>query len=134
MGLAKLVTAILAPGGSGWDVSWASDGKTPRDFSEPSLSGSVERASKEVLALYANHREAAEAELQFAIYPWEGGGEIDVILDISGSPGKYEAKDIQGTGIAFSAESLEALVVDGQRYVPDAGKAMFRWDRRVSEL
>lgn len=134
MGLAKLVTAILVPGGSGWDVSWASDGKTPHDFSEPSLSASVERASKEVVTLYANHREAVEAELQLAIYPWEGGGDIDVILDVSGSSGKYEAKDIQGSDIAFSAESLEALVTDAGRYVPDTRKAMFRWDRKVSEL
>ena len=134
MGLANLITAIVAPGGSGWEVTWASDGKTPRDLADQSLTATVDRASKEVAALYANQRRAADAELQFAIYPWDGGGEIDVILDVLGSPGKFEASDIQGSGISFSADTLEALVSGAERYVPDKTKVMLRWSRRVSEL
>jgi hypothetical protein len=134
MGLANLITAMVAPRRSGWEVSWASDGKTPREFSEQSLTGLVERAAQETAALYANQRQAAGAELQFAIYPWEGGGDIDVILDVSGGPGNYVARDIQGSGITFTAESLEELVSAAERYVPDRNRAMFRWERKVSEL
>ena len=131
--LAKLITCIVAPSRSGWEATWASDGRTPKDFSDESLSGLVNQASSQIAAMYMGKSQAAEAELQFAIYPWEGDpGEY--ILDISGSAGHLDAKDIQGSGISFGAQSLDALVSDGERYVPDKSKAMFRWIRRVADL
>ena len=132
-GLAKLVTCIAGRSGSGWEATWASDGRTPKDFSDQTLSGLVNKASSQVAAMYAGKSQADEAELQFAIYPWEGDpGEY--ILDIGGSAGHLNAKDIQGSGVSFEAESLDALVSGGERYVPDKSKAMFRWIRRVADL
>ena len=112
---------------------WASDGKVPRDFSEPSLSGAVDRASAEIASLYANKPEAADAELQFAIYPWKDtSGKL--ILDITRDGTGLAVKDIQGTGISFSSVSIEAVVTDAERYVPNPNDAMLRWIRRIAEL
>lgn len=133
--LASLVTCIVIRerDDEPWTVTWASDGRTPPDFSDVSLTGATERAANEIALLYTGKKEAGKAELQFVIYPWPGNPGA-VILDISGAPGRFEARDIQGTEISFEAESLEGLVAAAQRFVPDISKAMFRWIRRVSDL
>jgi hypothetical protein len=133
MNLSDLVTCIVLRSGSRWDFTWASDGKTPRDSTGASLSAGLDDASSQVASLYANHREAAKAELQFAIYPWQGdaGG---VILDVTKDGGELVATDIQGSGITFRAPSVEGLIEGAERYVPDTSKAMLRWIRRVSDL
>ena len=131
--LARLITCIVGRDGSRWDVTWASDGKTPRDSSADSLAAAIEGASSQTAALYANQPLAAEAELQFAIYPWDGNPG-DVILDITRDGRELKASDIQGSGVTFDAPSFDELVASAERYVPDTSKAMFRWIRRVSDL
>jgi hypothetical protein len=131
--LATLVTCIVQREGSRWDVTWASDGKSPSDFKDDTLSGALDKASLQIATLYANKPQAAEAELQFAIYAWEGNPG-DTILDITSDAGELVAADIQGSGITFRAATPEALVESGERYVPDTSKAMFRWIRRVRDL
>ena len=94
LGLSDLVTAIVTRQGGGWELVWAADGRAPRDFSDYSLTAVTTRASADVAHLYAGKSEAAAAELQFAIYPWEGDSGA-VILDITGGAGGFTARDIQ---------------------------------------
>jgi len=131
--LSSLVTCIVERDRSRWSLIWASDGKTPRDFSAESLTKALDEASSQTAALYANHIESVAAELQFAIYPWEGRPG-DVILDITKQGGEIKASDIQGSGITFTAPTFEGLIEGAERYVPDTTKAMFRWIRRVGDL
>ena len=133
MKLANLVTCIVERDKSKWKLMWVADGTAPRDFSAESLTAALDGASSQTAALYANQVEAAEAELQFAIYPWKGKPG-DVILDITKEGGDLKATDIQGSGITFTAPSFDGLVEAAERYVPDTSKAMFRWIRRVSDL
>ena len=149
MKLANLVTCIVERDKSKWKLMWVADGTAPRDFSAESLTAALDGASSQTAALYANQVEAAEAELQFAIYPWKGKPG-DVILDLyevkevftSGGMGLvYRAQhlvldrtDTQGSGITFTAPSFDGLVEAAERYIPDTSKAMFRWIRRVSDL
>ena len=132
-GLAQLVTCIVQRKGSAWSVMWASDGKVPRDFSEASLSAATDRASADVASLYANRPEAVDAELQFAIYPWRNTSG-KVILDVTQDGSGLAVKDIQGSGISFHSDSIEAAVADAERYVPNPTDAMLRWIRRVADL
>jgi hypothetical protein len=131
--LSDLVTCIVERSGSGWDVNWASDGKTPHDSSAASLTTAIDEAASQVASLYANHSEALKAELQFAIYPWQGKA-VDVILDITKDGDELVATDIQGSGITFRATSIDGVVEGGERYLPDTSRAMVRWIRRVSDL
>jgi hypothetical protein len=133
MALSDLVTCIVQRGRNGWDVVYASEGKTPRDFSDPSLGQVIERASADVASLYAGKTEAAKAELQFAIYPWRGDAG-SVILDVTEEPAGLKLRDIQGTGIEFQSPSIEAAVADAERYLPSTDGAMLRWIRAVAGL
>jgi hypothetical protein len=83
--------------------------------------------------MYSGKPQAADAELQFAIYPWEGNPG-KVILDITATANGLVARDIQGTEITVEGASLEELVQRGETMVPIPKEAMFRWIRRVSEL
>lgn len=133
MRLSDLVTCIVEPDRSRWNLTWVSDGKTPRDSSAESLAAALDGGSSEIAALYANHREALEAELQFAIYPWKGNAG-DVILEITKDGAELVATDIQGSGITFRAASFDGLLEGAVRYLPDTSRAMLRWVRRVSDL
>ncbi len=93
----------------------------------------MEKATSQVISLYAGKSQAAETELQFAIYPWKGSpGEV--MLEITSDAGELVTRDSQGTGFTFRAKSPEALVEAAERYVPDTSKAMFGWVRRISQL
>src|SRR5205807_4945548 len=52
--LSSLVTCIVERDRSRWSLIWASDGKTPRDFSADSLTTALDEASSQTAALYAN--------------------------------------------------------------------------------
>lgn len=131
--LPDLVTCVIERGGESWDASWASDGRVPENFKAHSLTGATGRAATQAAAMYSGKPEAANAELQFAIYPWEGNPG-KVILDITADANDLVARDIQGTEITIRGASLEELVQKGETMVPNPSEAMFRWIRRVSEL
>jgi hypothetical protein len=133
-GLDKLITCVVERDGEKWSVVWMADGKVPSDFSDSSLSAAVNKASAEVAAMYAGKPQAAEAELQFAIYPWQGKNPGKVILDITKDGSRFNARDIQGTDINFQSDSVAAVVSDAERYLPNPGEAMLRWIRPVAEL
>ena len=111
--LSNLVTCVVEGEGESWSVSWASDGRVPRDFNDHSLTAATDRAAAQVSAMCSGKPQAADAELQFAIYPWEGNPG-KVILDITATANGLVARDIQGTEIAVEGASLEELVQQGR--------------------
>jgi hypothetical protein len=131
--LSDLVTCIVQRGRKGWDLVYASEGKTPKDFSDASLEQVIDRASADVASLYAGKTEAASAELQFAIYPWRGDAG-NVILDVTEEPVGLKLRNIQGTGVEFQSPSIEAAIADVERYLPSTDGAMLRWIRAVAGL
>jgi hypothetical protein len=131
--LSNLVTCVVEREGESWRVSWASDGRVPPEVKGHSLTAVTDRAAAQVTAMYSGKPQGADAELQFAIYPWEGNPG-NVILDITTSTNGLVARDIQGTEIAVEGASLEELVQKGETMLPNPKEAMFRWIRRVSEL
>lgn len=131
--LANLVTCVAERNRGSWDISWASDGRVPEAYTDHSLTAAADRASGCVAEMYSGKPQAADAELQFAIYPWEGNPG-KVILDIATEANGLVARDIQGTEITIQGASLEELVQKGETVLPNPREAMFRWIRRVSEL
>ena len=128
--MAKLVTCIVRRVDKTWDVTWTSDGSTPPDFCGDNLTSVTDRAASAVASLYPDW---PEAELQFAIYPWSGNPG-NVILDIQRSADGFVARDIQGSRRPVQGSSLEELVLDAERRLPDIHEAMLRWIRPISEL
>ena len=131
--LPNLVTCVVEREGDDWDVVWASDGRVPANFKGHSLTAVADRAVATVTAMYSGESQAANAELQFAIYPWKGSPG-KVILDITADANGLVARDIQGTEITIRGASLEELVQKAETMVPNPSEAMFRWIRRVREL
>ena len=129
-GRATLVTCVVQRESGTWRVSWASEGRTPPDFTGEGLEDLVEAAAARVASMYA---EQPETELQHAIYPWTGTS-AGIILDIERDAGGFLAKDIQGSGTLVRGESLEALVEEAEHVLSDPHRAMFRWIRPVGEL
>jgi len=131
--LSILITCVIEREGESWTVSWASEGNVPKSFNDHSLIAAADRAAAQVAAMYSGRAQASDAELQFAIYPWEGNPG-KVILDITTAAAGLVARDIQGTEITIQGKSLDELVQKGETMVPNPREAMFRWIRRVSEL
>lgn len=131
--LSILVTCVLQRDGEAWRATWASEGRVPADFSDASLTAAAERATAEIATLYASRPQAAQAELQLAIYPWTDT-KAKVILDIDSDVDGFIATDIEGSGALVRGESLEALVREAEQMLPDPQDAMFRWVRPMSSL
>jgi hypothetical protein len=130
-GLSDLITCIVEAGNNRWTVTWASDGKTPRDFTGKGLTETVNRATQDVVGLYSGKPPAATAELQFAIYPWKGGGKL--IMDVQHSADGFTATALDNSQSA-SGSDLESLVGQAEQSMPDFASAMFRWIRPIREL
>jgi hypothetical protein len=115
-----------------WTVIWVSDGKAPARFICKGLTEAVDRATQAVAALYYAKPQAAIAELQFAIYPWPGGGKV--IMDVQTSIDGFTATALENAGTSVSGRDLESLVGRLQQSLPDFQTAMFRWIRPIREL
>ncbi len=129
----RLVTCIVQREGASWQATWASGGRVPADFSDASLTAAVERATTGVATIYQNQPIAAQAELQLAIYPW-ADTTAKVILDINSDSEGFMARDVEGSGVLVRSESLESLVGEAEKRLPDRHDAMLRWVRPVSTL
>jgi hypothetical protein len=130
-GLSELITCMVSAENGKWTVIWVSDGKAPAEFAAKSLTEAVNRATQMVAALYSAKPQAATAELQFAIYPWPGGGKV--ILDVQPSIDGFTATALDNSQSA-SGPDLESLVGQVEQSLPDFRTAMFRWIRCVREL
>jgi hypothetical protein len=131
-----LLTGIISADAAGWEVTWVGDGggcKEPPRLVAASLSDAAEQSTMSALALYAAGELAPEAELQFAIYPWDYGKNAP-IFDIDGSPGSFTASNLFDDAAAeVRGATLEELVahVGGQ---PGGDAAMLRWARPFTAL
>ena len=85
---------------------WVSDGTAPAEFRGESLTATVSSATHAVAVLYSGKVQAATAELQFAIYPWKGGGKV--IMDVQPSADGFIATALDNSGISVSGRDLES--------------------------
>jgi hypothetical protein len=113
-------------------VIWVSDGKAPAGFTGKSLTEAVDRATQAVAGLYYAKPQAVAAELQFAIYPWPGGGKV--IMDVQPSIDGFTATALDNSGRSVSGRDLDSLVGQAPQSLPDFQTAMFRWVRPIREL
>ena len=131
-GLSDLITCMVSAEHGKWTVIWVSDGKAPAGFTGTSLTEAVNRATQAVAALYYAKPQAVTAELQFAIYPWKGGGKL--IMDVRSSTDGLNATALENSGTSVSGQDLESLAGQAEQSMPDFSSAMFRWIRPIREL
>jgi hypothetical protein len=133
MQLSPLITGVVSSGVDGWSVTWTGGGPTPAPLHAESLSAAIGQASATVASLYASYPANPGAELQFAIYPWNY--QDGPIFDISGSPGRFGARDLENSLPAVGGATLEDLVAAVEQ-MPGAGPehSMLRWVRQVSSV
>jgi hypothetical protein len=133
----RLLTAIISAGWDfregEWEVIWVGEGgKEPARMVATSVSQAAERATAAALAHFAEGRLVPDAELQFAIYPWDYGKDAPM-YDITVDASQYWAQDIVAGGPAIAAPTLEELV-EQMALQPRGTEAMLRWVRRFAEL
>jgi hypothetical protein len=131
-----LLTGIISAGANGWEVSWVGDGagcREPPGLVAASLSEAAEQSTALALALFAAGELAPEAELQFAIYPWDYGKSAP-IFDVDGSQGSFTASNMFDEAAApVRGATLEELVTHvGMQ--PGGDAAMLRWSRALAGL
>jgi hypothetical protein len=132
-----LLTAIISAGSGhhegDWEVSWVGEGgKEPPRMIATSLSEACAWATTAALAHFAEGRLLPEAELQFAIYPWDYGT-MAPMYDITAEADQYCAHDIVGDSPDIAAPTLEQLV-EQMALQPAGAEAMLRWVRRIKDL
>jgi hypothetical protein len=127
------LSATVEEDEEGWHVSWFGDGKTqPPEFEGAGLTEVTDLAATAALALYAVGPKPPGALLGFAIYPRKAGKK-GVLYDVSGGPGGFKARDMQGSHQEVGAADLEQLV-EAIRQNAGADIAMLRWVRPFEEL
>jgi hypothetical protein len=127
------LTCMVSARDDGWQLTWVGEGRNePPDFEADTLTEATDQAAAAALALYMVGPRPPGAELDFAIYPWDYGRNA-AIYDVSGAPGQFRAKDIQGSDREVEADSLEGLVA-AIRAQPGGDVAMLRWLRPFAEL
>jgi len=132
-----LLTAIISAGAGHhegeWEVIWVGEGgKDPQRMVATSLSEACEWAATAALVHFAEGRLLPEAELQFAIYPWDYG-RMAPMYDVTAEADQYSAHDIVGDSPDIAAPTLEELV-EQMAAQPRGSEAMLRWVRRFQDL
>jgi hypothetical protein len=132
-----LLTAIISAGTGRhegeWEVIWVGEGGTdPQRMVAASLSEACEWAATAALAHFAAGRLRPDAELQFAIYPWDYG-KMAPMYDITAEAGQFCAHDIVSSSPDIAAPTLEELV-EKMAVQPGGSEAMLRWKRRFQDL
>jgi hypothetical protein len=133
----ELLTAVISAGtgvyDGEWEVIWVGEGgKEPSRMVATSLSEAAASATTAALVHFAEGRLVPEAELQFAIYPWDYG-KMAPMYDITAEAGQYQARDIVGDSPDIAAPTLEELV-EQMAVQPGGSEAMLRWIRRFQDL
>jgi hypothetical protein len=132
-----LLTAAISAGtgrhDGDWEVVWYGDGsKLPEWLVTTSLSEAAEQATTAALAHFVEGLLDFEAELQFAIYPWDYG-KTAPIYDVTAEDHQYRAHDIVAQSPDIAAPTLEELV-EQMALQPRGSEAMLRWIRRFEDL
>jgi hypothetical protein len=131
---ADLITGVVGPEkDGGWSAFFLGDGLKPPEVRAWTLTEVADQAAATVASLYARHPPVEGAELMLAMYPWDFRG--GAIFDVTGEPGSYSARDIQGSEALVHGATLEDLVSAVERLtdVP-RNRSMFRWIRSISSL
>jgi hypothetical protein len=133
----QLLTAVISAGtgfyDGEWEVIWVGEGgRDPRRMVATSLSEAAAWATTAALAHFAEGRLIPEAQLQFAIYPWDYG-KMAPMYDISAEAGQFQAHDIVGVSPDIAASTLEELV-EQVAVQPGGSEAMLRWIRLFQDL
>ena len=131
--LTAVISARTGSAEGEWEIIWIGQGgREPKRLVTTGLSEAAAQAATAALAHVAEARLAPDAELQFAIYPWDYG-KMAPIYDIATEDGQYRAHDIVSDSPDITAPTLEELVeqMAGQ---PRGGEAMLRWVRRFQDL
>lgn len=128
-----LLTALIGPRRSGWDVTWVGDGRLPRHLAAATLTEAADQAAAAVVRHYLRHpASAVAAEFQIALYPhpYTNGP----IFEISGGSGMFIA-DATESSTVLQGATLEDLVTAAESASDlRPGNYMFRWLRPVSAL
>jgi hypothetical protein len=129
-----LLTGVVSERRGKWETFWIAESTRyePRPFIAASLTEAADQATTAALAKYVTGSYHPDAELQLTIYPWDYGKNAPM-YDISGGPGEFRARDIQGSDREIAAESLEGLVV-ALSAEPSGSAAMLRWVRPFDAL
>lgn len=129
-----LLTGVVSERRGKWEVFWIAESTRyePQTFTAAGLTEAADQATTAALAKYVTGSHVPDAELQLAIYPWDYGKNAPM-YDISGGPGEFRARDIQGSDREIAAESLEGLVV-ALCAEPSGSAAMLRWVRPFAVL
>ncbi len=117
----------------GWRVTWFGNaGPEPAPFQAAGLTEVTDMATAAALALYATRAKSPGAVLAFAIYPLEPSIK-GVLYDVSGGPGSFIARAMQGSREPLEAATLEQLV-SAAREQSGSDIGMLRWVRPFAEL
>jgi hypothetical protein len=133
-----LLTAIISAGSGQhegeWEVIWIGErgARDPQRMVATSLSEACAWAVTAALAHFAAGYVLPEAELQFAIYPWDYG-KMAPMYDITAEADQYRAHDIVSDSPDIAAPTLEELV-EQMAVQPRGSEAMLRWVRRFQDL
>lgn len=116
-----------------WEIIWVGEGgRELQRMVAGSLSEACASAATAALAHFGAGRLLPEAELQFAIYPWDYA-KMAPMYDISAGADGYFAHDIVGDSPDIAAPTLEGLV-EQMAMQPGGSEAMLRWVRRFEDL
>jgi hypothetical protein len=129
----ELLTALVGPCETGWDVSWTGEGRTPARLTAPTLTEVTDQAAAAAVQRYLRHPgEAAKADFQIVLFPrsyTEGP-----IFEINGRPGAFTATD-RLSGRTLNGSTLETLLQAAETADDlQAGEYMFHWNRPVTAL
>jgi hypothetical protein len=128
-----LLTALVGPGETGWDVSWIGDGRRPRRLNAATLTEVTDQAAAAAVQHYLRRRAGAtNADFQIALFPHDYNK--GPIFDISGGLGAFVATD-KFSGRTLHGASLEDLLQAAEESSDlRAGEYMFHWMRPVIAL
>jgi hypothetical protein len=129
-----LLTGLIGPRGSGWDVSWAGDGRLPGRLAAATLTEAADEAAVAVAALYLRRpaSAAAAADFQIALFPYRYTK--GPIFEITGGPGMFTAAG-NDSGRVLRGATLEDLVAAAESAGDlRPGEYMFHWIRPVAAL
>ncbi len=127
------LSANVEENDDGWRVTWFGNaGPEPVPFEAAGLTEVTDMATAAALAVYAGSAKPPSAVLAFAIYPLKPSLK-GVLYDVSGGPGSFVARAMQGSHEAVEAATLEQLV-SAARQQAGGEIGMLRWVRPFAEL
>lgn len=123
-----LLTAIVTPKGTSWDVGWVAEPtapETPKDFRAATLTDTIQKATKTFETLRISYP-ADFASFQCAIYPWEQIGKNLDVLDVTEEDEMLNAASQEAGHSPISAPTFDELLLAVRSQSPGRD-AMLVW-------